>query len=192
MLDEQQQDTEFTLGAGKLLGLFFLLVILCGVFFALGYTVGHSSQKTEGSLVDKASAAAQTPASASNGSVRPLTNEDKPQTDMSFYKAVEQKDADSKLEKPDPASSNDSKQNSPELQASPGGAYVVQVAAVTKKEDAEALQQALIKKQYPVVVTPGGADKLFHVQIGPFAELKDAESMKGRLANDGYNAIVKR
>lgn len=192
MLDEQQQDTEFTLGAGKLLGLFFLLVILCGVFFALGYTVGHSSQKTEGSLVDKASAAAQTPASASNGSVRPLTNEDKPQTDMSFYKAVEQKDADSKLEKPDPASSSDPKQNSPELQASPGGAYVVQVAAVTKKEDAEALQQALIKKQYPVVVTPGGADKLFHVQIGPFAELKDAESMKGRLANDGYNAIVKR
>ncbi len=193
MLDEQQQDTEFTLGAGKLLGLFFLLVILCGVFFALGYTVGHSSQKTEGSLIggDKASAATQAPASASNGSVRPLTNDDKPQTDMTFYKAVEQKDADSKLEKPDPAADNN-KQATPELQASPGGAYVVQVAAVTKKEDAEALQQALIKKQYPVVVTPGGGDKLFHVQIGPFAELKDAETMKGRLANDGYNAIVKR
>ncbi len=197
MLDEQQQqDTEFTLGAGKLLGLFFLLVILCGVFFALGYTVGHSSQKMEGSLIggDKASAATQTPASASNGSVRPLTSADKPQTDMSFYKAVEQKDADSKLETPPPAvaPTDDSKQNSPELQASPGGAYVVQVAAVTKKEDAEALQQALIKKQYPVVITPGGGDKLFHVQIGPFAELKDAETMKGRLANDGYNAIVKK
>ncbi|HEU5404394.1 MAG TPA: SPOR domain-containing protein [Terriglobales bacterium] len=194
MLDEQQQDTEFTLGAGKLLGLFFLLVILCGVFFALGYTVGRGSQKTEGSLIggDKASAATQAPASASNGSVRPLTSEDKPQTDMSFYKAVEQKDADSKLEKAQPASTDDSKQNAPELQASPGGAYVVQVAAVTKKEDAEALQQALIKKQYPVVITPGGSDKLFHVQIGPFAELKDAETMKGRLANDGYNAIVKR
>ncbi len=194
MLDEQQQDTEFTLGPGKLLGLFFLLVILCGVFFALGYTVGHSSQKTEGSLIgaEKASAATQAPSSAPNGSVRPLTSADKPQTDMSFYKAVEQKDADSKLEKPEPATTGDSKQNSPELQASPGGAYVVQVAAVTKKEDAEALQQALIKKQYPVVVTPGGADKLFHVQIGPFAELKDAETMKGRLANDGYNAIVKK
>jgi len=194
MLDEQQQDAEFTLGAGKLLGLFFLLVILCGVFFTLGYTLGHSSQKTEGSLVggDKASAATQGPASASNGSVRPLTSADKPETDMSFYKAVEQKDPDSKLEKPEATPTSDSKQNSPELQALPGGAYVVQVAAVTKKEDAEALQQALIKKQYPVVVTPGGADKLFHVQIGPFAELKDAEGMKSRLANDGYNAIVKR
>ncbi len=192
MFDEQQQDTEFTLGAGKLLGLFFLLVILCGVFFGLGYTIGHAAQKTEGSLVgaEKASAVTQTPASASNGSVRPLTNDDKPQNDMSFYKAVEQKDADTKLEKAEPPSEN--KQNAPELQASPGGSYVVQVAAVTKKEDADALQQALIKKQYPVVVTPGGNDKLFHVQIGPFAELKDAESMKSRLANDGYNAIVKR
>ena len=194
MLDEQQQDTEVTLGAGKLLGIFFLLVILCGVFFGLGYMVGRGSDKTQGSLIgaEKASAATQAPASASNGSVRPLTSADKPETDMSFYKAVEQKDADSKLEKPQPASTDDSKQTSPELQASPGGAYVVQVAAVTKKEDAEALQQALIKKQYPVVVTPSGNDKLFHVQIGPFAELKDAETMKGRLANDGYNAIVKK
>ncbi len=193
MLGEQQQDTEFTLGAGKLLGLFFLLVILCGVFFALGYTLGHSSQKTEGSLIgaEKASAATQATASESNGSVRPLTSADKPETDMSFYKAVEQKDPEPKLDKPE-ATADSNKQPTPELQASPGGAYVVQVAAVTKKEDAEALQQALIKRQYPVVVTPGGADKLFHVQIGPFAELKDAESMKGRLANDGYNAIVKK
>ena len=191
MLDEQQQDTEFTLGAGKLLGLFFLLVILCGVFFGLGYTVGRGSQKTEGSLIGaEKTSATQTPASATNGSVRPLNSADKPQTDMSFYKAVEQKDADTNLQKTD--STADAKANAPELQASAGGTYVVQVAAVSKKEDAEALQQALIKKQYPVVVTPGGSDKLFHVQIGPFAELKDAESMKGRLANDGYNAIVKR
>jgi DedD protein len=196
MLEEQQQDTEFTLGPGKILGLFFLLVILCGVFFGLGYTVGHASRKTEGSLIaaEKASPANPTPVAAANGSVRPLTSADKPQTDMSFYKAVEQKDPDSKLETPPPVASptNDSKQGAPELQGSPGGAYVVQVAAVTKKEDAEALQQALIKKQYPVVVTPGGGDKLFHVQIGPFAELKDAETMKGRLAGDGYNAIVKK
>jgi cell division septation protein DedD len=191
MMDEQQ-DTEFTLGAGKLLGLFFMLVILCGVFFSLGYTLGKGSQKYEGSLVpgDKGSAASASTDTKSNGAVRPLTKDDKPETDMSFYKAVEQKDADTKLEKP--ATADATKQDAPELKASPGGAFVVQVAAVSKKEDAEALQQALMKKQYPVVVTPGGLDKLFHVQIGPFADMKDAETMKGRLAADGYNAIVKR
>ena len=36
-------DTEITLGAGKLLGLFFLLAAICGVFFSIGYSLGKSS-----------------------------------------------------------------------------------------------------------------------------------------------------
>ena len=35
-------------------------------------------------------------------------------------------------------------------------------------------------------------DKLFHVQVGPFSDIKDAESMRTRLTGDGYNPIVKR
>jgi cell division septation protein DedD len=69
----------------------------------------------------------------------------------------------------------------------------VQVAAVTKQEDAQALVAALRKKNYPVFVSSNStADNLYHVQVGPFAELKDAESMKSKLAGDGYNAIVKK
>ena len=37
------QDTEITLGTAKLLGLFFGLVMICAVFFALGYTLGRKS-----------------------------------------------------------------------------------------------------------------------------------------------------
>ena len=180
-MSEQQQDTELTLGVGKLLGLFFLLVILCGVFFSLGYSLGKGSQKTEGSLIgnDKAIAATD---SKSSGPLKPIEDEPKSQKAETKDTTEARKDAD------------DSKSPQPELTPSvtPGGAFVVQVAAVSKKEDAEALQQALQRKQYPVVVSPGAADKLFHVQIGPFADLKDAETMKGRLANDGYNAIVKK
>lgn len=44
--EEQEQrkpsrDTEFTLGAGTLLLLFFGLVVVCGLCFGLGYAVGH-------------------------------------------------------------------------------------------------------------------------------------------------------
>ncbi len=70
---------------------------------------------------------------------------------------------------------------------------MVQVAAVSKQEDAEILVNALRKKQYPVFTVanvPG--DSLFHVQVGPFADPREAESMRSRLAGDGYNAIVKR
>jgi cell division protein FtsN len=35
-------------------------------------------------------------------------------------------------------------------------------------------------------------DSLFHVQVGPFSDQKDAEAMRTRLAGDGYNAIVKK
>ena len=68
-----------------------------------------------------------------------------------------------------------------------------QVAAVTKQEDAEALVNALRRKNYPVfLMASSGTDKLFHVQVGPFSEPKDAETMRAKLAGDGYNAIVKK
>src|SRR5437588_264699 len=73
------------------------------------------------------------------------------------------------------------------------GKLLVQGAAVSKEEDADALVSALRKKNYPVFVINGNAaDKLFHVQVGPFASLADAEAMKSRLAGDGYNPILKK
>ena len=37
------EDTEITLGTGKLLVLFFALVAVCALFFALGYSLGRRS-----------------------------------------------------------------------------------------------------------------------------------------------------
>jgi cell division septation protein DedD len=65
------------------------------------------------------------------------------------------------------------------------------VAAVSKQEDAEILVSALRKKQYPVFIANVPGDPLFHVQVGPFSTQLDAETMRNRLAGDGYNAIVK-
>jgi cell division septation protein DedD len=75
----------------------------------------------------------------------------------------------------------------------PSAAYFVQVAAVSKQEDAEALVEALKKKQYPAfVAATSTSDKLFHVQVGPFSDIKDAEAMRARLISDGYNPILKK
>jgi len=68
----------------------------------------------------------------------------------------------------------------------------VQVAAVSRQEDAEALVEALKKKQYPAFTANSSGDKFYRVQVGPYAELKDAEAMRARLISDGYNPIVKR
>ena len=42
------EDTEITLGTGKMLVLFFGLVALCAVFFGMGYSLGKSSAKPTG------------------------------------------------------------------------------------------------------------------------------------------------
>src|SRR5581483_569240 len=45
------EDTEITLGTGKMLGLFFGLVILCATFFGMGYSLGRNTSKTTAELL---------------------------------------------------------------------------------------------------------------------------------------------
>jgi cell division septation protein DedD len=33
---------------------------------------------------------------------------------------------------------------------------------------------------------------LFHVQVGPYADVKEAEAIRSRLVGAGYNAFLKR
>jgi cell division septation protein DedD len=73
----------------------------------------------------------------------------------------------------------------------PNGTAMVQVAAVSHQEDADVLLSALKKKGYAVFIRQEPQDHLLHVQIGPFATRKDADTMRQHLLSDGYNAIVK-
>ncbi len=75
----------------------------------------------------------------------------------------------------------------------PTAGYFVQVAAVSKQEDADSLVDALKKKEYPAfVAAPVTTDKFFRVQLGPFSDIKDAEAMRTRLIADGYSPILKK
>jgi DedD protein len=193
------QDTEITLGTGKLLVLFFGLVGVCALFFAVGYSLGRKSEPA----ITTASAAASpqiVPGTTKASSGSPAT------APMTFYKAVEQKDAnpeltpavDAKTEPVAAAPADAAAAQTPPADAPdtattlPTTSYYVQVAAVSKQEDGESLVDALKKKEYPAFVTPVPADKLFHVQVGPFSDIKDAEAMRTRLIADGYSPILKR
>jgi cell division septation protein DedD len=69
---------------------------------------------------------------------------------------------------------------------------MVQIAAVSHPEDAEVLVNALRKHGYAVTVRREVADNLIHIQTGPFANRNDANAMRQKLINDGYNAIVQQ
>ena len=81
------EDTEITLGTGKLLVLFFGLVGVCALFFALGYSLGRKSEPA----VTTASAAL-TPQTSPN-TTKANGGSAVRAPPMTFYKAVEQKDA---------------------------------------------------------------------------------------------------
>src|SRR5580704_13981067 len=190
------QDTEITLGTGKMLAFFFGLVALCAVFFGMGFSLGKNSLKpASGDL---------SPAPSPAVSVRPSavkSSAANPSPDVAYFKSVGQKDKDStsKLETNDAVGKDSDTVNSPDSKtasdpavAPPLNGYYVQVAAVRKQEDAEALVGALKKKQYAAFANNTPADKLFHVQVGPFADVKDAETTRAKLVGDGYNPILKK
>jgi cell division septation protein DedD len=213
-----QQDTEITLGTGRMLAIFFTFVLICAFFFSIGFSLGRRTAIAGvGSSVFAHSGTPATivrPSAAKNDAPQPT-----PQSgDFSFYKAVGEKNANAALAPQDsktPASAattppstattttttttpspagEPSKAATDAASAAPSSAgYYVQVAAVSRQEDAESLVEALKKKQYPAFTANNPtADKFYHVQVGPYTDIKEAEAMRARLIGDGYNPIVKK
>ena len=226
------EDTEITLGVGKLLGLFFLLAAICGIFFSIGYSLGKSSGREQALNDQPAPATASSDTSPSTSANKPAAAvaakpEDKsassdsgaPSGPLTFYNAVKQNDNASPTAAADPKSAAGQKTEAPKVveAAAPSvktevaaarsadviphtspvtgpGTIVVQIAAVSREDDAVALAGALRKKSYNVFVVnnPITNDKFYHVQVGPFSTVAEAEAMKAKLVAEGYNPIIKK
>ena len=183
------QDTEITLGTGRLLGIFFGLVVVCALFFGLGFSMGRNSVKS--TLTMEEQPTTSLPAQANGGQKLPSGTPERPTTPAETP-ALENTNTAAQNDASPPVVTSQAPELSRPAPVIPSGAYTVQIAAVSKQEDAEALVSALRKKSYPVFIASNNTDKLFHVQIGPFTDMKEAESMKTKLTGDGYNPIVKR
>jgi DedD protein len=198
-------DTEITLGMGKLLTLFFGLVILCGISLGVGYSLGRNSTKLSATASVASSAPASVPPAANKpgasqvaaprtpdcttgDNCQPQSASTPNPADLTFYQSVQQKDAHPQLAPPDTAPG---RVPPAEVRSTLGTGYLVQIAAVRNQDDAKLLSDALQKQQYPVIIAQPG-DKLFHVQVGPYADIKEAEAIRVRLVSAGYNAFLKR
>ena len=178
------QDTEFTLTTGKILLVFFGLVILCGVFFGLGYSLGKKSTPLSTNIGNQP----QTQGNTKTGKPEPGVTA-QPQATCSGADCGSQAQAVATPAATPAQSTGSTADNTPEVVSQKG--YIVQVAAISKQEDADVLVGALRKKNYPVFIATSSGDKLLHVQVGPFTDKGEAESMRSRLSADGYNAILK-
>ncbi|MDW5264945.1 MULTISPECIES: SPOR domain-containing protein [Acidobacteriaceae] len=198
------RDREMTLGTSFIVGIFFALVLICAIFFAFGYSLGKrsalpasgvvapaASQDTGSSSAAKPSSAIPESQAASADSSTDTPADDSSSNEQTPPAATQTPVAvPAKLTiKPTPVS----RAVAPSTPAVvPGAAQsVVQVAAVSRKGDADMLVGALKRHGYNAAIHQSPQDKLLHVQIGPFATKKDADAMRQKLTADGYNAIVK-
>jgi DedD protein len=201
--------TELTLGLGTVLGLGAGLLLLCTVCFALGYAVGHRSTPNENAAIvvpDSASAISSAKPGTKPGAVRQIANP--PSSDAVTSDSDSQRRTSDSIADASTPSSNagnnpqvrpalqptTSAQSDAPLRVQPATSQVqgwmVQIAAVSRSEDADVLVNALRRRGYTVTERRELGDNLIHVQTGPFASRNDANNMRHKLLNDGYNAIV--
>jgi cell division protein FtsN len=210
-------DTEITLGIRSVLGIFFGLVLVCGVFFGFGYSLGRGGNPAKGSTPVETPSQSASTVDVPTEKVRTVVEQPVKQAAIdleavkSDAKATETR-APSKQVKPSagsilPVVANNIQQmqpikNSGSTLAAPSkitasnvsiqpAAIMVQVAAVSHRQDADVLVSALSKLGYHSSVNADSADSLLHVQIGPFATRDEAKATRAKLLNDGYNAILK-
>jgi cell division septation protein DedD len=199
---EYRPDTELTLGPVVLVSLLFGLLLLCGVCFWQGYSIG--SRASKGAPPAAQQPGAQASASAASSLHKPLAAPPATAPPRAAAAGVSPSGASvagvnsaqpavkpalpATAIAPTPAPA--SAQPAPAFGVAPAGVWMVQIATVSHQEDADVLVGALRRRGYAVTVRRDPADKMFHVQVGPFPSPGDANAARQKLLNDGYNAVV--
>jgi cell division septation protein DedD len=210
--EQPRRETELNLGPVTLWAIFFGMVLICGLCFKLGYTLGrHGSQQpltagqtstgTQSTLQGdisrpKPSATAPTGAAPEKQSVVV----DLPQSAAAgagpSANALSSEPVQPQVRPALPAVTSTApaaqKSAAPSVAPAlaPTGPLMVQIAAVSHQEDAEVLVSALRTRGYAVVARHEASDGLIHVRIGPFNSRDVANHWRLKLLGDGYNAVV--
>jgi len=195
----RRPDTVITMGPMLMLVLSAGLVLVCGFFFFLGYSIGgHGSHPP-------ASSATQPPVAESSAPVEPNSGQsadsqnlpESPKAGQASMASQEPQGASGATQ--DAASvsglgtgkqADSPALSSQALPSQPPSVFMVQIAAVSEQPDADVLVSALRKHGYSVTVQRDPADGLLHVRIGPYTSIDNANTMRQKLLNDGYNAVV--
>lgn len=207
---------DMTLESRHLIGVFLGVVVLCSVFFTLGYVMRSAQEiptvRAAGPSSNTAAAVNPSPVLAKPGEKLPAKPAAVPSApDWTYPTAGDPKKPADRLEPvPKPVASapvNVAAKSVEKTAASPApkavsskarapviphGSTVLQVAALSRESDALALAEALQQKKYPAFVLTPAAGDLYRVQVGPFKDAVSADTTKKALLADGFKAIIKR
>ncbi len=190
-----------------LVGLFLGVVLLCGVFFTLGYVMGRNQFGGPVHAEDKRIRETLSLAPAAPKSKQSEPAPSSASGDWDFYGKSSPKNPDA-TETPAAAPRNvagsapsAAKTKSVVATAPPGrfqppkmgkSSIVLQVSALTRQSDALAMADAIQQKGFPSFVVTPTTDNFYRVQVGPYADEKSADASKRALEQAGFKSIIKR
>jgi cell division septation protein DedD len=175
------------------------IVVLSSIFFILGMLVGRQEGQKFASVVSAKNEAKAAP------------KEDK--SDFTFYDSVKkgneaglqpapQPKSDLELK---PSSIEPAKKAAPEPEREParepapaapsGNMISYQIGALRKAADAQKLLDEVKKKGFRAFILEpekGDSNPYFRVQVGPFTDIVQAETMKKKLESEKYQPILKK
>jgi len=203
MPKNEDGEFELVLGNRQLLSVFFIVVILFGVFFTMGYIVGRNSGPSQvaavpagGTVAGEVAAPAARGESGAPPSVRPSSaapaeTSGREQASVPAMQPKAVKPAQ-QVQEPSGRPVGESARPAPAPAAAPaaGGLYL-QVAAVGRAE-AEVEVAALRKRGFPALVGAGPSQSLFRVLIGPYPDMAALARSKADLESLGFKPIVRK
>ncbi len=210
---------ELVLGHKLLLSIFFVMVVLFGLFFSFGYSVGYDRAQT----AKESAVATVQPMEQSGDSVRlpDALLKDAPEVParpaaapgaQATKTAEEPAGGNASRADPVPADVAVSDKPRPFRESKPpepaparraptsssvSGAAVarsihLQVAAIRVRSDAEMLVSKLKAKGYPAILFEQDSDEWHRVLLGPFNSTNAAEEYQTKLKADGLDSILRK
>jgi DedD protein len=204
-----------------LVSLFLGVVLLCGVFFTLGYVMGHNQYGGPvhaADALDNSTPSVRPSAKPKEVAAPPAPGANSTPNEWDFYSKKNNSNNDDHIDpaaKP-PVNLTTPSETVPTRVKNSGpaaaagnpkavptsvrfqaprlvkGSVVLQIAALTHESDALAMADALQQKHFPSFVVTPSTDNFYRVQVGPYQDEKAAESAKAALDHVGFIAIIKR
>jgi cell division septation protein DedD len=193
MAQNEEGEFELVLGNKELLSVLFIVVVLLGVFFAMGYVVGRNSTPVDAARRSEPYVRTDAPSAMPERRTQRETASTKSEEPVSSSAAVAAEPTSTQA--PNPATSAVSARTievGPVSTAEPQvGQTFLQVSAVAKPE-AEILTELLVKKGFHAIVAPGPTDKLYRVLVGPAKDTAELGKLKADLELAGFKSIVRK
>lgn len=180
---------ELVLGNRQLLSIFFIVVVLLGIGFTLGYILGRNAPGSGTEVAEKTADTTTTSAAVEDLPPPPVStaSSEPAPLDTSKPSATVTRPSASDLPSAPPDSSKAFRTGAP-----PIGAIFIQVAAV-RKTDAEMEANTLSKRGYPTWVAPNPANPdLFSVLVGPYEDKGELAKAKAGLEQLGFRKAFRR